>query len=114
MLRMIVMTAVFLAPQAAWAKSVKLAAAEITAVLSDQSLYAGEQGEIEQIFQKSGQTFYLDHGNSSQGTWKVENDKYCSQWPPSQSWSCYDVIRDSDAITFVSGTGKSFPMRIHN
>lgn len=87
----------------------KLSDAEITSLLTDHSLYADG---VEQMFQASGATFYLQGSSSSQGAWKVEEGRYCSQWPPNQSWACYDVLRDGDAVTFVSGEGKRFPMRL--
>jgi hypothetical protein len=93
----------------AFAAELKFAGPDITTALSDVSLYAGDA--IEQIFQKGGQTVYIDHGAASQGLWKVQGDQYCSQWPPSQSWACYDVMQDGDAITFVSGSGTRFEMR---
>jgi hypothetical protein len=93
----------------ACAAEMKLNGPEISAGLGDVSLYAGDA--IEQIFQKGGQTVYIDHGSASQGLWKVQSDQYCSQWPPSQSWACYDVMQDGDAITFVSGSGTRFEMR---
>ncbi len=93
------------------AEPVKLTGAEITTALSDVTLFAGDKAEIEQIFQKSGQTVYIDRGNMSQGSWFVEGDQYCSRWPPGNGKSCYDVTRDEDAITFISGSGNTYPMR---
>ncbi len=89
----------------------KLSGDEILNALREKSLYAGDNGAIEQIFQKGGQTVYIDHGSVSQGQWKIENDRYCSQWPPSKSWACYDVTRDGQMITFVTASGTRFPMR---
>ena len=86
---------------------------DLEKLLTDVSLYGfGDKAQVEQIFQKSGVTFYLENGNSSQGNWKIENNKYCSQWPPNPSWACYDVMRDGDAVTFVSSTGKRTPMSL--
>ena len=98
--------------QAVQAEEHKLADAEISVLLKDRSLYA--DGGVEQIFQASGQTFYLQDGNSSQGSWRVEGGRYCSAWPPNPSWACYDVLRDGDSVVFVSGSGKRFPMRLKN
>jgi hypothetical protein len=96
----------------ALAAETKLTSAEIAELLTDQSLYAGNPGDIEQMFKLGGATFYLDHGNSSQGIWSVANDQYCSTWPPNPSSSCYDVLRDGDNVTFVSKSGTRYPMRI--
>jgi hypothetical protein len=43
-----------------------------------------------QIFYESGRTLYND-GQDSRGYWRVEGDRYCSQWPPQESWVCYDM-----------------------
>jgi hypothetical protein len=40
-----------------------------------------------QDFMADGRTLYGD----SWGKWRVEGDKYCSQWPPSDGWACYGV-----------------------
>jgi hypothetical protein len=86
---------------------------DITATLSDKSLYGESRGQpVEQIFHKGGQTFYLVGGDSSSGSWAVRDGKYCSVWPPSDHWACYAVMRDGDAVTFVSGDGTRFPMRL--
>jgi hypothetical protein len=97
----------------ALAAETQLSGDDIAAALSDKSLYAESRGQpVEQIFQESGQTFYLVGGDSSAGSWAVRDGKYCSVWPPSDHWSCYAVMRDGDAVTFVSGDGTRFPMRL--
>lgn len=93
----------------AHAAEVALKGDEIEAVLAERSLYADG---VEQIFRKSGQTFYLQNGSSSAGSWKVEGGDYCSVWPPNPAWACYDVLRDGDTITFVGKDGGRFPMRL--
>jgi hypothetical protein len=85
---------------------------EIMTALSDQTLVGADASQnIEQIFQKSGLTLYSSNGAQSQGFWKVDGDKYCSQWPPSENWSCYAVVQEGSLITFVSGGGTRYPMR---
>ena len=91
----------------AQAAEVKLNGAEIQTTINDKILYARD---AEQIFQKSGVAFYSAGGNQSQGNWKIEGDKYCSQWPPNQAWACYDIMRDGNMITFVSKDGNRFEM----
>lgn len=88
----------------------KLSSAEITAALSDQVL-SGENG-ASQIFQKSGVTYYSQNGGQSQGFWKVADNRYCSQWPPNESWPCYDVLRDGTKIIFVSSSGTRSEMQL--
>jgi hypothetical protein len=90
----------------AHAEEKKLNGTEITATLTDKVLTSANNAT--QIFQKSGVTFYSENGSQSQGFWKVEGDKYCSQWPPNTAWPCYDVLQNGDKITFVSASGKRY------
>ncbi len=103
--------ALFILASSALATSVKLTGPEIGWVLHDTTLYAGGNGEIEQVFQSSGQTVYIEQGHYAQGSWFVEGDQYCSRWPPGVSKSCFDVTRDGDTITFISSGGTRYPMR---
>ncbi len=63
-----------------------------------------------QYFDKGGQTPYLDaSGQRTQGNWLMRGDQYCSVWPPSDHYSCYDVEKGKsadgkDTVTFVSGS----------
>ena len=103
-----IMLAMFAVP--AFAAETKLTGAEITVALSDQVLSG--TGDVSQIFQKSGVTFYSQGGSQSQGFWKVSGDQYCSQWPPNEAWPCYDVLRDGSKIVFVSGSGTRTEMQL--
>lgn len=86
---------------------------QIKSILSDVTLSADAHGApIQQIFQAGGQTFVLANGGSSAGSWKVEENRYCSIWPPNPSWSCYDVMQDGRTITFRSADGTRYPMTI--
>ncbi len=91
------------------AAETKLSGAEMQAILYDKILYGKD---VEQIFQKSGVTFYLAGGNQSQGNWKIEAEKYCSQWPPNEAWACYDIVQDGNKITFISKDGNRTEMSI--
>ncbi len=92
---------------AAAAAETKLLGPEITALLSDHVMAGEADGKAwEQIFQKNGVTFYSSAGAQSQGFWQVRGDQYCSQWPPSESWACYDMTRDGGAYAFVSSSGQ--------
>jgi hypothetical protein len=99
----------FLAATVATAEEQPLNGAAITAVLADTTLIA--DGDVQQVFQKGGLTLYTQGVNTSQGFWKVEGDAYCSQWPPNETWSCYEVTQGGDEITFIGKTGKRYPMR---
>lgn len=92
------------------AEEKKLNGAEITAALTDKVLTA--KTDTTQIFQISGVTFFSENGSQSQGFWKVEADKYCSQWPPNTAWPCYDVFQDGSKISFVTSTGQRYEMQL--
>ena len=49
-----------------------------------------------QDFRASGRTLY-NAGQDSWGTWTTRGDRYCSQWPPSATWSCFDVDISADS-----------------
>ena len=57
-----------------------------------------------QEFRASGKTLY-NAGEDSWGNWRVQGDQYCSQWPPSDLWACYDVQRGDDLIRFIGPSG---------
>lgn len=68
-----------------------------------------------QYFHKNGETPYVDaNGDKTYGEWTVRGDKYCSLWPPSDHWSCFDVMRGTlqdgtPTLTFISGgNGKAY------
>ena len=90
------------------AEEQRLTGPEIQAALSDRTL----QGTLEdgkqwqQIFQKSGVTFYSVGSAQSQGRWEVRGDQYCSQWPPNESWTCYDMRVDAGDYSFISASGQ--------
>ena len=54
-----------------------------------------------QDFRASGRTLYVFGGRDSWGYWRVEDDRYCSQWPPSDVWTCYALERSGDRVRFV-------------
>ena len=82
-------------------------------LLSDNTLTSTETDRVtEQVFQASGVTFTVDISTKaqSQGFWRIENDKYCSQWQPSEHWSCYDVFSNDQGVVFVSSNGTRYQM----
>jgi hypothetical protein len=93
----------------------KLAATDLRDLLSDIRLTSTETGrEVEQVFQASGATFTIDieTGQQSQGFWKLRGDQYCSQWPPSEYWECFDVYGNDQGVVFVSSQGKRYQMEL--
>jgi hypothetical protein len=102
-----------LSSSSAMAAETRLSGPDIISVLQDVELTAEDAGKhISQIFQKSGVTLYVVAGQQSQGFWRVEGDRYCSQWPPHEQWDCYDVSRDGKTIAFISVRGKRYEMQL--
>lgn len=87
----------------------RLAGPAISEALSDQSLDYG--GGITQRFDTSGETHYFA-GRPSLGYWGVRGDQYCSVWPPSDIWSCFDVMGSSAGIRFIDPAGEITEGRI--
>ena len=90
------------------AQEQRLSGVEIKTALSDHTLQGmREDGKPwQQIFQKSGVTFYSAGSAQSQGFWDVCGDQYCSQWPPNESWACYDMAVEADDYRFISASGQ--------
>jgi hypothetical protein len=61
-------------------------------------------GDASQNFQIGGVTVYFADEPST-GQWRIDGNMYCSQWPPSDSWSCYAVEAKEGALRFVSADG---------
>ncbi|MEL6680648.1 MAG: hypothetical protein AAFQ51_18240 [Pseudomonadota bacterium] len=82
---------------------VALRGAEIREALADKTLiYEFEK----QRFYASGRTSF-DAGILDWGHWEVREDRYCSLWPPSDIWTCYDVaLRDWAGVTQIRFTGE--------
>lgn len=78
--------------------------AAITDALTEKGIIYKNQGNSTQTFYKNGETGYVE-GRPSLGYWRVENNQYCSQWPPSSTWTCYDVyLHTNGAIVRFRGT----------
>ncbi|MBW4708498.1 hypothetical protein KX928_11960 [Roseobacter sp. YSTF-M11] len=70
---------------------------EIRSALTDRKL---QYANASQDFRASGRTLY-NAGADSWGNWRVAGDQYCSQWPPSDLWACYDMARAGDRLRFI-------------
>ena len=73
----------------------KLGADELNKALAARTV-AYENG-ASQTFDIAGSTSY-DSGTFSAGKWKIDGDRYCSVWPPSEKWACYDVEVSADGL----------------
>lgn len=90
----------------------KLTGPKIKAALTDTTVYqyGSASRPWRQYFAADGATpYYGSDGPVSHGKWKVRGDQYCSLWPPSNAWSCYDVttrVENSKTIvTWISASG---------
>ena len=91
----------------AWAGDAKLEGAAIAAALAGKSVVYDDG--TRQVFKADGQTIF-DNGRQSLGQWTVRGDQYCSVWPPSDVWACYDVTTRADgAVGFVAADGSASP-----
>ena len=65
---------------------------------------------------ESAPTSYWQANQGSFGRWKVVEDQYCSQWPPNDSWSCYDVLWSAEdgatRIIWVASGGERYVARL--
>ncbi|UWR21310.1 hypothetical protein [Sulfitobacter sp. S190] len=64
-----------------------------------------------QEFRASGRTLY-NAGRDSWGYWAVRGDQYCSRWPPSDLWACYDMARRGDVVRFTGPSGDTTDGRL--
>ncbi len=93
----------------------KVLGAQIEPMLNDTTAWylPLSPSSARQYFNKNGETPYIDaSGSKTYGGWLVRGDQYCSVWPPSDHYSCYDVEKGAAAdgkptISFVSG-GKRY------
>lgn len=90
-------------PSGVWAEEhwVSLTGAQISEALTGKKLVYSSAW---QEFRASGRTLY-NAGQDSWGYWRVVNDQYCSQWPPSGQWDCYDMARNGDMLRFTDAGG---------
>jgi len=86
---------------------IPLTSAEICEALTGRTLVYVDQADPSQRadtfqdFRASGATLYTFKGRESWGYWRVENDQYCSQWPPNDLWACYAMERNGETLRFV-------------
>jgi hypothetical protein len=105
------MVALLFAALTASASAEALKGKAIEALLDDTTVFslAGSADVWRQSFSRGGQTIYVDAaGQKTFGLWLVRGDKYCSQWPPSDRWVCYEVDGGQTpdgkpAVTWISG-----------
>ena len=92
----------------AQADAVKLTGPQITQTLQGKEIFGiGSSKTSRQVFKTDGSTVYWVGENQQAGNWKVVDDQYCSVWPPSENWVCYDVLGDNRLILFKAPDGSS-------
>jgi len=95
-----------------------LKGAEITALLAGNTATGtSERGPWKQYFDTSGGTAYARGAEPlSRGAWAVQGDRFCSQWPPNETWVCYAVTGDLDAkprtVTWIGDSGTRYPAAV--
>jgi hypothetical protein len=80
-------------------------------LLNDTTVYGLPlaEGNWRQFFSRGGETIYVDAaGQKTFGQWLMRGDKYCSSWPPSDRYVCYEVESGQTAegkatVTWISG-----------
>ncbi len=95
----------------------KMTGTDIETALSDHTAWYTPlvPTSARQYFHKNGGTPYITaSGEKSYGQWAVRGDQYCSLWPPSDHWTCFNVERGAlpdgtPTLTFISGgNGKRY------
>lgn len=101
-------------PAVAVAEPVKIDGPAIEKALSGQSVTGNQDGRgWSQDFRADGSTVYREaNRDASPGYWRVQGDQYCSKWPPSDSWDCYDMAMEGGEILFIPDRGDVWRARI--
>lgn len=83
--------------------------AEITQVLANQRVVYDLL--TFQYFAADGATQFITE-RASDGRWAARGGQYCSQWPPSDLWTCYDFETRGLDVRFISADGSISEGRI--
>lgn len=57
-----------------------------------------------QHFGTNGATEFVTE-RAALGRWEARDGQYCSTWPPSDRWDCYDLELAGDQLRFISADG---------
>ena len=57
-----------------------------------------------QHFAANGSTQHITE-RMSDGRWDVRDGQYCSTWPPSDTWACYDIQIGGNVVRFIGSDG---------
>lgn len=72
--------------------------AGIVAALNDRTVRY--DAHTIQHFGASGDTQYITE-RAADGRWAARGDQYCSVWPPSDTWACFDLYLDGSQVQFI-------------
>lgn len=70
------------------AKETKLKGGEIHALLAGNTAYL-DNGAVQSFTLDGGTIYKAASGHRETGSWRIEGDRYCSEW--SGRWSCYEM-----------------------
>ncbi len=76
--------------------------AGIRAALADRTVRY--DAHTMQHFDADGHTDFITERVAS-GRWVARDGQYCSLWPPSGRWACYDLETNGDQVRFVGADG---------
>ena len=98
-----------LAQSPAVAEEKHLIGADVRALLAGHGVAGVDDGgPWTQDFAADGGTVHKQGTGQSTGIWDVRGDQYCSRWPPGETWTCFDMARDGEAIVFIAKSGKRY------
>lgn len=114
MIRFACVCALVLFAGVAQAQSVKLAAHEITTLLSGNTAVGKWNGaSYRQYFGPDGSTIYAqDKVRSARGAWRVEGDEYQSTWEGDAAWEGWFVMEYAGEWYWVSKTTPPTPFEV--
>ncbi|SEW03596.1 hypothetical protein SAMN04488515_0755 [Cognatiyoonia koreensis] len=85
-----------------------VAAEDWSPLITDDAIYGALAGRTliydaytRQQFGADGSTQYITE-RFSEGRWAARDGQYCSQWPPSDGWTCYYIELNESAVKFIS------------
>ncbi|WP_419914120.1 hypothetical protein [Hoeflea sp.] len=87
-MRVVAILALMLATSPASAEAQRLTGDEISELLPG---IIASTNATNQTFERNGDTGFTQDGRTRSGRWRVRDDFYCSLWPPSDAWRCYEV-----------------------
>lgn len=98
MMRAVAMMILLASPAVAEDWVLVLDDAGVTAALAGRTLIY--DAYTQQTFGPDGDTTYITE-RASDGRWAARAGQYCSVWPPSDIWACYDLHLSGERVKFI-------------